>query len=218
MGLFEEAVAEALGLNGCGVADHTVEQSCHPFDDGKSCHLATEQYVVADGDLLVDEVLCDSFIDTFVASANDRDLVEHRPPVERRLIQRAATGGEQDPVCVRQRVERRGERFDHHHHACTAAERGIVDLPVDPFALLPKIVEHHVECAFLPGFADQARVEGRSEELGEDRDDVDPHNGDATCVGRSPETQRSTRRSRERVVWVRAGPSRHGRLPSSRPG
>ncbi len=216
--LFEEAVAEALRLNRRRVPDDTVEEACHAFDDGESGDLAAEQHIVAYRYLLIDEVLCNPFVDALIPTTNHRDLVECGETIQRRLIQWIAARCEQYSMCVCQWVERRGKRFGHHHHPGATAERSVIDLSVDSLAVLPQIVEHDVERAVLPGLAHEACVEGRCEELREDRDDIDPHGDDATCGGRSPETQRSIRRSHGHAVWGPADSSRPVRPPSSRPG
>src|SRR5690606_10174556 len=57
------------------------------------------------------------------------------------------------------------------------------DRPVHPLAPGAQVDEVDAEDAFGAGFAHQAHLERRGEQLGEDGDDVDAHPGDATAPG-----------------------------------
>ena len=57
----------------------------------------------------------------------------------------------------------------------STAEWSIVDLAVWTKAELPEVAEFNVERSRCSSLADQAYLEGRREELGEQGHDMDPH-------------------------------------------
>ena len=92
LGVLEQALGERLVVRRFGVAHHAGHE---PGDDLEHRHgrdLAAAEHVVADRQLVVDEMLPDSSVDAFVPAAQQREPVERRQLVGQRLVEPPATG------------------------------------------------------------------------------------------------------------------------------
>ena len=75
----------------------------------------------------------------------------------------------------RDRVERFDDRLGLHHHAAAAAVRGVVGRAVAVVGVLAEVDQRHLQQPGVARALRDAGREGRREELGKDRDDVDAH-------------------------------------------
>ena len=118
-------------------------------------------------------------VDPLVAAADQ----DHARPLaalaHQRLVPDASLGREQDggrPGALGLELFDRGEeRLRFHDHAGAAAVGGVVRDPVPVEGPGAQVVDADVEHPALAGAVDDALLERRVEERGENRDDVDPH-------------------------------------------
>ena len=187
MRFLEQPIAKALVCDRISVSQHAGQQPHNTFDDRQRGHLPTKQHVVAKRDLLIYQIIGDSFVDPLVATAHQRDLVEFGKPIESRLIEYHAAGCQQDPSGVGQRVERRRQRLNHHHHPGTTTKRSVVQLAMGTLPMISKIVDIDDQKTRPSSLADERDIEHRYEELGEHGDYVDLHGCQGILSGESLE-------------------------------
>ncbi len=168
---------EGLRLGGLRVAKHSGQETGDSFYCRGRGHFATGQHKISQGDLLVDEVLCDAFVDPLVSTADECDVRLPRPFIEGWLIERGTARGEQDLVARSHGFESIGERADHQNHSGTASKGSIVNLAVNAPAEFAQIDQGHLEQTGLPGPPDHADLQRPLEKLWKKRDDRYLHDG-----------------------------------------
>ena len=110
---------------------------------------------------------------------------------------------------VPQRFDGREQRLGAHHHAGTTAVRVVVDGPMTAEAVLAQVVDAEGDDALLRGTPDDRGPQRQIEELGKDRDDVDPHRRQRTSsASSSVTTMRPASRSMASTTERSAGTSR----------
>ena len=85
-----------------------------------------------------------------------------------------------DRSILSERLDRGIQGFRAENHARSPAIRVVVNRPMAPQAMLPQVVNGHGQEPVLHGPANDACLQGRVEQLGEERDDIDAHRGHRT--------------------------------------
>ncbi len=173
--LLEKTGAEALERDRLRVAHDAGEQSGHSFDDRKGTDFTTEQHVVTQRNLVVDQVIGNPLVHAFVAATNECEMLAAGPLVEEILGHRSAGSSQEDPAARRQRLQCLGQRFDHHDHARPATKWSIVELPVEPFPEIPQVDDFDPEQSILDGARNETDPQWGVEELREHGDHGDLH-------------------------------------------
>lgn len=115
----------------------------------------------------------------FVMSAQDNDVSERRESVRFVLVVSDAVGGGIDHLVVGafrlQLFDAAEDRFGFHHHACFAAERVVVHLPVPVERVVAQVVHGDFHQPFLLCPLEDRFVQRRYEQFGNDGYDVYSH-------------------------------------------
>ncbi len=151
---------------------------------------------VSDANFLVDPVLDNSFVHSFVVTAQQDQARHGGQLVDPLLSQRFALRSQVDDVaalglCLHLAEGGEKGRAGHHHAGATAI-RGVIELLVFADSPLAQAVQHQLGRAELLGSAGNAVMKG-SERLWKEGEDVNPHRIGGVwrpcvcCRGRSPE-------------------------------
>ncbi len=122
-----------------------------------------------------------TFVDTFVAAADEEEFVELSVVAGEGLVEFAALGREEDDAAVRISELPAGEdplhgfkdRLAFEEHAFPAPERAVVDGAVAVVGPIAEVVDFDIEETVAAGAGDDAVVDRAGEEAGEDREDVE---------------------------------------------
>ena len=170
-----------------GVADDAGQQARDGLDDGQHGHLSPVEDVVPErherhGHALRG-ILHDPLVDALVTAARERQP-RLGGEVARHGLGERHTGWGGDEQARRggvgrggdEGVERLAPRLGAHDHARSPAIGRVVDGPVSVVGVFAQVVDAHVEQPLLACLADERELQ-RREVVGEDRHDVDPHDG-----------------------------------------
>ena len=177
-GRVEGVAGERFGGEGFGV-DRARHESHRRIDEREGRDLAAGEHEIAEGDLLGAVEVDEALVDALVVAADDDQPVERGEALRVALAERGAGGGGHDDRAafvggrgVEDRVEHACEGLDAQHHAGAPAEGAVIG----PFSVAERVEEmvefDAHEPAFL-GAAEDREPDRGSEELREERDDVD---------------------------------------------
>src|SRR6266536_6619741 len=148
-----------------GVADHTRQEASDSLDHDQYGDLAAVEHVVADGHLVdahpLPRVRRHARIDALVAPASEGEPGLGCELVRKLLREGAPCRGRYDQTGLRSAirrcdgVDRLAPWFRLHHHARTAAVRGVVDSPVPVVGPVAQVVQVDVQETALGRLADQ---------------------------------------------------------------
>lgn len=132
MGMVEQARLEGFGDGRPIVTQHAGNESHDRVGQHKGPQHAVGEDVVADRDLIVHEMVGHTLVDPLVMTAKQDQVFRLRILADDRLFQGSPLGREEDHLGPGSAEfgQRGGDRFDLHHHAGTAAVRGVVDRAV----------------------------------------------------------------------------------------
>jgi hypothetical protein len=173
------------------VAEDAREQADDGVDDDGCGELAAGEDVVADGELFVTEELADALVDAFVAAADEDDAVELAEPAGDGLGEALALRGEQDDGLAgcggvgeaigfggdAERLEALEDGLGLEDHAFAAAEGAVVDGAMAIMGEGAEVVGVGLCLTLAECTLEDAVIEGATEELGKDSDDVEAHKG-----------------------------------------
>ena len=112
-----------------------------------------------------------TFVDTFVVSAENYQVLLERELVGEGLCEEFAVGGGVDDIVVMafglQFLDAVGEWLDGHHHAGIASIGVVVDAAIASKRVVVKVVEMHLDEAFLLSTADNAFFKEHGKHVGE---------------------------------------------------
>jgi hypothetical protein len=188
------AFAEALEAGAVGVAEDAGEQADDGVDDDGCGEFASREDVVADGELFVAEELAHALVDAFVAAADEDDAVELAEPAGDGLREALALRGEQDDGLPgrggfgrvygaigfwgdAEGLEALEDGLRLEDHAFAAAEGAVVDGAMAIMGEGAEVVSMGLCLTLAECALENAVVEGATEELGKDGDDVEAHKG-----------------------------------------
>src|SRR5689334_244899 len=135
-------------------------------------------------------MLRDTFVDAFVAAANEQEaLLLHQSP--RRLLRKTLSrGGEKNDRCffrqgillhgvadgaAKQRFDRDEKRLRLQNHSFTAAERAIVHSAMTIFRKFAQILHVNLHNPGFRSTTNYAVAQRADEEVGENGDEIKPH-------------------------------------------
>src|SRR5216683_482057 len=155
---------------------HPGDQPTDGVDHDHGGKFASRQHVVADGDLLVDQVRRDPLIDALIASADQVEVIVAGKLAYQPLVEQFALRREQDHwPFAGARPHRFEDRLRLQHHPGTAAIGDIVDLPVAVVGVFAQVMDAQ---GYEPGGeppSSHAAVQRTREHLGKEGQDLDDH-------------------------------------------
>ena len=176
MGVFQQAVAERFVGHRFTVAKDPWNQPTDSLNHHRRSNLSPGQDVIADRDLVINQVAADPFVNPLEAAAKEAEAARTRQgggvlltelPASRRQI-------DQGPgwlYCLHGVKD----RFRFEDHARSPAKGSTIDRPVDIGSGIANIVNPNIQHAITSGLADET---GRSEPLNNLRQDgqhIDAH-------------------------------------------
>jgi len=182
--------AEGFVLRRGFVAEGAGKQASDGVDDQSGGKFATGENEIADGDFFGSEMIGNSFVDAFVAAAEEENAVESGVAASGFLRETFAGGGEQDDGgagveggfgggvadgMTEERFDGFEERLGFEHHALAAAKGAIVDSAMTVFGEFAQVLDVDVDDGGFAGAADDAVLQGAGKEFGEDGDEVKAH-------------------------------------------
>src|SRR5688572_7708451 len=140
----------------------------------------------------------DALIDVLVVAAQDRELRHRGEPDGVRLHEASAARAHQhDRPGGSERIDRFEERLRLHHHPRPAAVRIVVDSAMTVVGEVAQVEDAVLHLPCRGGARRDADRERCNEELGKDRDDVDPHSSNPSG---GVTTMRRASRSTDAIV------------------
>jgi hypothetical protein len=187
VGIIEQPLPEGV-LAGRGlIPQRTGKEARGRLDDDQGRQLSAGEDVIADGDLLVHRTKADPLVDPFIPAAEEDNPPSFgRQPPGRLLGEPLPLGGEEDhPGRIPRRTERLHgpeDRLRLEHHPRAAAVGDVVGDPVTSLGPVPQVVDPDAQEPFLLRAAEQALLERRSEDPGEQGQNLNLQHPPATPV------------------------------------
>jgi len=179
MGRFEPFPVSRKGLffGRPVVSEDAGDEANDRIDNDRRGEGSISQDIIADGDFLIDESFDDTVIDSFVMSTEEDEMFAAGQCRRLCLTKRNALGSEKnDPGVLRPEIsDSREKGLGFHDHPGTAAVRDVVDLPVFVGRVVAQIVKMDLNMTGPDGPADDAGTERAAGNLGENGNDVYPH-------------------------------------------
>ena len=176
LGVLEQPGRERLLVGGGLVAEHPRQQAGDSLHDDECRQFPAGQDQVADRELLVTEFVPNPLVDALVAPAEQREAVPGRQLMGDPLVEPATGGVEQDQRTGRfGRLDRCEDRIGHQHHARPAAERTVVDRPMNVGGGSTQVACVDLEEAGVRCPTQDAPSDVVADHLRKDREDVDAH-------------------------------------------
>src|SRR6202521_2534918 len=174
--VFEEMLVEGFVFGRFFGPEHPGDQPADGIDHHHRGELAAGQHVVANRDLLVDQVRGNPLIDALIPSADQIEVIlagklAHQPLVEQFTLRR-----QQDHrPFARARAYRFEDRLRLQHHPRAAAIGDIVDLPVAVVRVVAEVMDAQRDQPAGQSPSSDAGAEGAGEHLWEEGQDLDDH-------------------------------------------
>ena len=160
------------------IAQHARKQPHDGVGHHQGRRLAAGQHEVADGDLLGGEVVGDALVDVLVVAAQKRQRRLEGEAHGVRVSEEPASGGEQHHRPGRfEGIHRLEERLRFHHHPAATTIRRVVDGTVGVAGEIAQVDDAVFDRPSPRGPARYAGGQRHSEELREDRHEVELHGG-----------------------------------------
>ena len=173
MGVIEKAVLEGLTDRRLIITEDARDESHDRIGKHKRPKHSIGQDVVADRDLIVDQVVSHSLIDSLVMAAEQNQMPSLGVLPHNRLRKPPPLWGEEDHSALRspQFGQSFGNRFDLHDHAWASPIGGIIDRPVAVMRPATKVHRLQLDEPCLLGATENAFFEnplGDGGEWGQD--------------------------------------------------
>ena len=140
-----ERVGEGRGL----VAQGTRDEAHQAVDQDGGTEFPSGEDIVADAYLFGNQMFADTFVDAFVVTAEDDDVLLHRELVAQRLVEHLAVRAHVDDFVVValafQVADAVVDRLDHHHHARAGGKSVVVHLVVLVALLMARLMMDSVK-------------------------------------------------------------------------
>ncbi len=184
------------------VAQRAGNESRDRIHDHRCAQLAAAQDVISDREFAIGQVLSHSFVDAFVAAADQDNPFQRGQFLCHALMETRALSRQQHHTlfrAVRLRPTRNAmragldfqvlntlkDRFRLQHHAFAAAEWAVIHGPVPVMRKSPQVVDFDRRQARFPRPADNAVIQRSAKKIRKDRQNVDLHRGNLN-VCRNP--------------------------------
>ncbi len=175
VGVVEETVGKGILLRGLVIAEHAGQEAHHGIGDNQRGKHAAGEDVVADGNLVIDQVVRHALVDALVVAAEQNEVAFAREVAGHGIREFAALRGHEDDFRVRRAEGGEGfvDGFDFHDHARSAAIGGIVHCAVGVAGPLAQVHRFEAGDAFFARAFENAGLEHGAADVREDGEDLD---------------------------------------------
>src|SRR4029077_11745540 len=167
--VFEEMLVERFVFRRFVGPQHPADQPADRIDDYHRGELAAGQHVVANRDLLIDQVRGDPLIDALIPSTDQIDVIVAGKLAYQPLVEQFALRRQQDhrPFAAA-RAYRFEDRLRLQHHPRAAAIGDSCDLPVAVVRVVAEVMDAQRDQPARESASSDAGAEGAGEHLGEE--------------------------------------------------
>src|SRR3990170_534320 len=183
--MLEQAPRERIPRGRPLVAQGAGQKPRHRFAYDQRRRLAARQHVVADGQLLVHEMLAHPFVHALVAPAHQHEVRPLGELAGHLLSETAPSRVEQDDPRSRrpERLDARRERLGLQDHPAATPERRVVGHAVLPRSGVAQVMDADVHDPARARAPHDGVAERRLHHPGKERDDVDSHSSKSPSGG-----------------------------------
>src|SRR6266849_1003542 len=212
VGVLEKLLVEGFVLWRFFGPQHPGDQPADGVDHDHGGEFATCLHVVADRDLLVDQVRRDPLINALIASADQVEVIVAGELAYQPLVKQFALRREQDHrPFAGARPHRFEDRLGLQHHPGAAAIRDIIDLPVAVVGVIAQVMDAQRDDPGGEPPSSHPGSQGAREHRGKEGKDLDDHalgflrevDGDRPLGWRDRANDTANHRDQDLVVPVR---------------